>query len=790
MKALSSIMRKSLTLLLALVICFSAFACGKTNDSSSDGSSSGGDGPIVVTPSVTVTVEASKDTIKIGEEVTLTVTVENAVDKSYVWSVDDAGKDVVQISDNVLTVKEDVELILDTYVTLTATSKEDSTAKGSKTIKVIAPVVEGRVGELTSDMIAALGNASITVSGTLTDVYYSNIYPQLSGNTVYNMTVEMEDGKWRGVWSAEETDSVIEDYYFKGAEDGVKDYNGNVGHPLMQKYVNKDNEVAVSKVTDYMSISAIWESQHLWNHLANLNVNDFTQDIDNDLYIYEVGTDEASLYLMTYLSISLTPMLEDTLVQIGFKVEDGAITSLIGKTERIYEGLDEQTGSYDAYYDTIIEVTFTNVGTTKVNEPTAYSEPENADALKAALNGIKNSKNYTYNTEDVTVSAPSGDSGDYELSTGSSSGVAAYSVPTQNTSTGIVGTVGYVTEDKILLHETNKYQYGMDDKLYYHDWYGYKQLDDNTFDYFEDVSGVLTGKRQYKGNIFDIMPNFDFSVNVFEYDGSDSVKIGNTKVSVYKFTLRESAITREVAMEISLDGKDAKASVSSELSLYVAKMGNDYVLYKSVIPYNLVSGTYIGYYSTTYSSIGTTAISDEYFDGYVARKLPTTWGETTTKSYYENFQGTSKEENTQTVIDAAYGDKAKDLPSPTMIYDMFGDSMNGPFYDFKETDDVDANGNAINVGWISITLSLDDSYLDENSRIKDFDSLKAKIDAAMAENGYQVSKQNTDVSGGASGQADRYLSYIKGDIMVVINNNHTKWLFIDFYHAGTWSLKR
>lgn len=789
MKALSSIMRKSLTLLLALTICFSAFACGTTKDSSSDGS--GGDDPIVVTPSVTVTVEASKETIKPGEEVTLTVTVENATDKSYAWSVDDAGKDLVQISDNVLTVKDDVELILDTYVTLTATSTEDPTAKGSKTIKVIAPVVEGRVGELTSEMIAALGNASITVSGTLTDVYYSNIYPQLSGDTVYNMTVEMEDGKWRGVWSAEETDSVIEDYYFKGEEDGVKDYNGNVGHPLMKKYINKDNEVATSKVTDYMSISAIWESQHLWNHLANLNVNAFTYDPDSKLYIYEVGTDEASLYLMTYLAISLTPMLEDTLVQIGFTVEDGAITSLIGKTERIYEGLDEQTGSYDAYYDTIIKVTFSNVGNTKVNEPTVYIEPENAAALKEALNGIKNSKNYTYNTEDVTVSAPSGDSSDYELSTGSSSGVSTYSVPTQDTSTGIVGTVGYVTEDKILLHETGKYSYSTDDKLYHHDWYGYKQISENTFDYFEASrsSGVLTGKRQYTGNIFDVMPNFDFSVNVFEYDGSDTVKIGNTKVPVYKFTLRESAITREVAMEISLDGKDGAASVTNELSLYVAKMGNEYVLYKSVIPYNLVSGTYIGYFSTTYSAIGTTTISDEYFDGYVARKLPTTWAETTTMYYYENFQGTSKNENTQTVIDATYGDDAKNLPSPTMIYELFGDSMNGPFYEFKETG-VDSNGNDVNVGWISINLALDDSYLDENSRIKDFDALKAKIDAAMAENGYTQSLSNTDVSGGESGQADRYLSYTKGNIMVVINNNHTKWLFIDFYPLGFWSLNR
>ncbi len=786
MKALSSIMRKSLTLLLALAICFSAFACGKTNGGSSDDGIID-DTPIV--PSVTVTVEASKETIKVGEEVTLTVTVENATDTSYTWSVNDAGKDIVQISDNVLTIKDDVELTIDTYVVLTATSNEDTTANDSVNIKVIAPVVEGRVGELTSDMIAALGNASITVSGTLTDVYESKVFPALSDETVYDMTVEMEEGKWHGAWKAQETDSVIEDSYFKGEEDGVKDYNGNVGHPLMKKYINKYNEVSVSRVTDYMSVPAIWESQHLWNHLANLNVNEFEYDIDNDLYIYEVGQDETSLYLMTYLAISLTPMLEDTLVQIAFTVEDGAITSLIGKTERQYVGLDEQTGEYDAYYETIMEVTFSNIGETTVKDPTSYSAPEQVDVLKTALDGIRGTKNYKYETTDFTVSAPSGDSGDYELSV-QSNDATTFKVPTANTNRGTVGTEGFVTEDKILLHETGKYSYGMDDNLYHHTWTGYKQIDENTFDYFEAVSGVLTGKRQYKGNIFDVMPTFDFSENVFEFAGSTIEKIGNKSITLYKFTLRESSITREVAMEMNLDGKDADASVTNKLSIEVAKMGDEYVLYRTIIPYNLVAGTYIGYYSTVYSSFGTTTIPEEYFDGYVARKLPTTWADTVTKYYQENFTGNSHEENTKTVIDATYGTAGKDLPSPTMIYDLFGDSMSGPFYDWKDTGEVDASGNAINVGWISIKLALDDSYLDDNSRIVDFDALKEKIDTTMKANGYTPSLANTDISGGASGRADRYLSYTKGGIMVVISNNHTKWFDIDFYPVGTWSLNR
>ena len=785
MKKLSSIMKKLMTVMLVFVLAVSVVACrDKNNDNSGSSGSSSSSTPDSVPPAVSITLTSDKDTIKVGEEVSFTVVVSNSENTAYEWSVSDNGKEIVQIADNVLSVKEGATIKFDTAVTVTATAKADRNATASKTITIIAPVVEGRVGDLTSEMIQAIGNSSITVTGTLTDVYFDNYQSYLNSETVYDMYVEMEDGKWKGAWKVQSDDSYITDSYRKGAKDGVKDYNGNIGHQMEKIYINKNNQVAVSVVKDYMSYPAIWESQHLWNHLANLNVNEFVHDAESGLYTYKVNDkDEASLYLMTYLSYSLTPLLTDTLVEIAFAIdtEAGVITSLIGRTERIYYGLDEQTGEFDAYYDTIIELEFSNIGTTTVSDPTPYAAPENADKLQAALTEMNTAKNYTFNIEDKSISVPSGDGSDYEL----------YGVNVGTTATGKVGTIGSVTEDKILIHETGKYSYSTDDKLYYHSYRGYVQNNDGTYDYFENNGSVLTGKRKYTGNILDAMPTFDFSVNVFKYAGTETIAVGTGYLPVHKFVLRENSITREVGMELCIDGKDAQALANAKLTVWVLVDGNgNSHLYKASVPYDLVSGTYTGTYEISYGKLGTTTIDDAVFADYVPRTIPMTWADTITKYYQINFEGHSFEENTQTVLEACYGSAADSLPSPAVFFEAFGDSMNGPFYDWKETTRTDADGNPIKMGWVSINLTVEQSLLDENDRIIDFEALVAHMDSVFAKYGFARSVANTDITGGESGRASKWITYTNDEIMVVIENIGTKFLYIDFYKLGDWSLNR
>ena len=46
------------------------------------------------------------------------------------------------------------------------------------------------------------------------------------------------------------------------------------------------------------------------------------------------------------------------------------------------------------------------------------------------------------------------------------------------------------------------------------------------------------------------------------------------------------------------------------------------------------------------------------------------------------------------------------------------------------------------------------------------------------------------MTGGESGRSNRYITFIKGDVQIVIENNFTKYFWIYIYETGAWSLSR
>ena len=71
-----------------------------------------------------------------------------------------------------------------------------------------------------------------------------------------------------------------------------------------------------------------------------------------------------------------------------------------------------------------------------------------------------------------------------------------------------------------------------------------------------------------------------------------------------------------------------------------------------------------------------------------------------------------------------------------------------------------------------------------------FDALVAHVDSVFAKYGFARSAGNSDITGGESGHASKYLTYINDEIMVVIENIGTRYLYIDFYKLGAWTLKK
>ena len=802
-------MKKSIIRLLALIlVCVMLLptfaACkgpdnnddDKDNDNNVTDNTNPDDTKDPVTPPadlVKIEMSASASQIKKGETVQVTARVTGAKNTKVTWSV--SHPDVVSVDENGL-VTMTGDITIDTIITITATSEENNTVKATKTLIAKAPVVEGRVGELTSDMLVAVGNPSITVTGTVTDVYNDINTPANSSNEVYEYVIEMADGAWKASWNHRGSKNTITSNYCRGDKDNVKDQNGNSGHEMLEMIIDKDNKVSAKPIKDYMSYPAVWESQHLWNHLSNLNVNKFTYDVENDVYVYSVDPESVDdMYLMTYFAFSLTPILgnEDTFMELYLYVEDGAITKLLAQTAVIMLGDDPENPDATEY--TTIEIEFSKVGTTVVADPAPYEAAQYADKLQAALDKMQAADNYTFRVVDSMDEIP--DTGDYDIMSigGASTFVAGspvYLGAYQNTisSVGTVGSVGYVTPEAIVIATTGKYSYSLDGKNYHTEYSGYKQNTDGTYDEFEcDVNGFF-GTKKVAGNILDIMPDFELSANIFRLTGM-MINVDTGKEE-YTFALRESAITRDVAMQLCAYSYADDAAATSAMLLTI-KVDEDGNLISVQFPYDL-SGVYGGSCVVTYGNVGTTTIEEGAFDNYRPRVPETAWSQYTLDDYYHLYTTLCKnygcyDEATGTynhkghvatadvVLQGIFGESWTNVPSPEVLMTLFGDNISGPFYNWK-----DVNGE--NHGYMSITTF--STEYDENVKITNYEELMQEVIDELAKYGFTVSAANTDISGGESGKADRYITFIhESGIKIVIENNHTKYLWVYFCDLQT-----
>ena len=821
MKKTAKLFRLCLSLVLAVVLVLPAIACHRADEDDPN------------PPTIELTIDECITAIALGDDpIQLTVTVtkdgEKIEGEEVSWTTSDPA--LLKVTDGGLVSAMAEPEILDKYVTITATLKSDPRVTADRTFTVKAAKQSGRTGYLTADMLNTLGNPSITVDGTLTDFYVNTNKPEDNSENKYGMTVEMQDGKWRGIWGALNASgdmvNTVEDIYEKGVKDAT-DQNGKKGKELLSVYLNKNNEVARKTITNYVSIPSVWEEQHLWNHLDRLPVVDFTYDADQpDEYTYVANeSSEASMYLMTYLAYSLTPMMEETfqrvIITLGQTEEGGDydyITGMKAQTFPQYTGATtDQQGNitgWDAMSYSTVEFKFSKIGETTVKDPTPFEAPEHVDVLKKALDTMKTATNYTFDAVDTTTYAPSGSDDDYTLSVSKAqakaaaraaegepayhNGLSYSSYYNFNSSTGKPGVTGYVTDDGIVLMRTIEYSASMDDNNYRTEISGYKQIANGTDDdYYEQFSydaaavvipssdgnnktyGALKGTKSVRGHISDKLPGFDFSPNLFRLSGSSMSGSKRT----YTFVLQSTAATRDIAMEISMhtNADSAAASSSTALRIIVDEDGN---LVSTTYPYSLVSGTYLGYITTTFSNIGTTTLRKDAFNEYVARGWKQSWSEYTMKYYRENESEITREINAATGIESIFGKNQSSLPTPAEMMKLFGDDISGPFY--EENTKTLADGSEKYIRYMALTARVDD--YDENMQItkETFDKIEKIAIETFAGKKFKKDTALSDTTGGATGRSDFRLVLANDDITIVIENNHTRNFWIYFYKTGEY----
>lgn len=762
--------------------------------------------------------KAENSRLDINDEITITATASD--DSDVVLSVSDTT--LASINGNVVKIIAQPEH--ETTLIVTVALKDFPTITASKSYYVMAPVVEGQVtgangNVLTTQLIQALGNKNITVNAAVTDVYVADDGSE--EEVEYKSTVKMDEGKWYGEWYAVVEDgvtpNVIVDSYRKSsttAKTYETDYSTGIstvveGHAFEKVYINKDNEVASQIQTDSRSYPYLWENNHLWNHMeefasdvATKFVYRETEDVfefywksvdsDGNVNIFD-AYDE---YLMTYLAYSFTPMLSDTFENLYIKMEDGEITQLLVKTA--------ETVSGSSRYYTEVVFTFENIGETEVPEPQVYSADSRNEALATAIEKMKNATSYTFSTEEIATSSPSYDESDYTIDSAST----AASFP-MGAATGTVGITGKLVKgNAVLIKETGMYTSTMEgDAPYWMSYSGYKDNGDGTYDEFVYNSSTqrLEGTHQYSGTLNDMLPSWDFNVNIFKFNGSQTDANGKT---VTKYVLRDSTISGEVAKEVCMHSNVKNTVSSSQYAFEIAVDSDGNVVYTS-FPYEYSS--YAGYCKTTYSKVNSTAFTDE-FDTYVQRVLPE-WSDIETSTYYYKHTNDFKKYDCydedkddpyhvgvcdhvatlDTVIYNVFGLTTAQFPTMATFRQIFGDNIYTPYFFEYDVTEL-ADGSKQYTDYVFFTAQAPAEYLDDKGNLSDakFLELYAKMISAFegANLGITASASNTDYTGGTIGQSDRWVAFANDNIIISLNNNHTKYFWIEIHKLGDWTLKK
>lgn len=760
--------------------------------------------PPVVPPEIKIETANNVTVVEKDKDLDLTVTVSTG--DAYDLTVSDEKLAVIKTEGgkNKLSVVA-TDIAYDKTVTVTATLRNNPDVKVSKSFIVKAPRKNGELNglksKLTTDTFTQAGAKKLTVSGILTDYYEDFHVSNNNSAQIYEILVKMEEGKWYGKWNVKDSDNVNENSYIKDSE--TVTIGGQVGNIMKMAFISKDNVVTYKSITDYRSVPALWQNQHLWNHFGEDNINNYTfiesesKDKDYDVYEFTASKNEEwVLYYLTYMSYAYTPVLEDTLDRVYLKVNsNNEIIGMIAYTEFLYYGSDTREDA-DAMSYTKLELDFTfaeQSTETLVPDPQPYTAPQHADKLQAAIDKMKAATNYTFSALDTTTYAPSGNDDDYTISSAkdaiqtlSLSGdyVSAVSPFGSN---GGAGLRGYVTDGAILLERTTKYTATMDGKEYAVEYYGYKakKVDEKDyydfFDYNKDTK-AFEGTQQYLGKMKGVLPAWSFSANVFEF-----VKSGSSNGSItYEFRLRDSSITRDIALQVSMHSyaTDGASSATNRLSIVVDDKGN---VLTTVYPYSINQGTYLGYITTTYSNIGTTEIDAKEFEDYKARVVSPLWAARELKYYYPDHDSKKAPSagTGETILKKMFGDDWEQFPKATVFTDAFGDRMSPLFFEYREV--TDASGNLVGYDdYFSFNADTDD--YDENMQITNetYDRIIDKLTEGLTANGF-VETYRSPVHDAAN-RNSRIVLYLNESLgcQIRVENNHTKNFFIDVGYKGFW----
>lgn len=809
----------------------------------------GGSGSVIETVGITASLEKGQpDRLSaVGQTTRIVAKVTGAEDATYKFSVDSEYEHYINVDTAGTVTVINLPESRDVFAKVTATSNADTRRTATVSIRIEAPYQAGKVGDLTSQMILAITDPSITISGTITDVYDDLSINANDYTEVYNTKVEMESGKWKCEWNIANPDSssgennVMTTMYAKNDDSiSIRETPGlitNTGSSISNVYINKNNEVERETLVDYAGVPVLWENQCMYNLFKDLPVNNF-ETVENNELMYHLKSAATTDLSMVRIAASLSSLFTNSDIFSAFyfvlNSDKTAIEKIVANTAVGYDTGDATTAT--ARWWTETELTLSKVGETVVANPTPYGEPQHVSELSSALAGMKALDSYFFVSVDTSTKSPVIDPDDYEYEMSSMSAPAlasasARSVSDPNgrdviwgdrtTNTGNTGAKGWVTSSAVIVETISKYTSTMDGMDTRYEYSGYRDYPDGPDGaYYERIDWTYAtpatqttpekpsrfrGVQKITGSMSDALPAFDFSPNVFKYEGKRTD-------GCHVFRLQADAVMADVAQQVSMYGNAKDAYASTQLSFTIAV--KDGKVIETVYPYNL-SDNYLGYVTTTYSRFDETELPlisrgtdsapryDEPFDIYDERVLPTAWNQLSVKHYHMNHStlGAYDVADAETAMKRSFGENGFSvIPAPNVfLFDVFGDifdaeiwddGVSGPFFNWNDK----ADGGYYDIYSFKCKLENGIGKLSTGRNYpsdEQWNTIKTELEKELNEAGFELNPAQTGKTSAFEGVGNRYITFQYANktdpekaIVIQIGNNYSHFLDIDIFQVG------
>ena len=603
--------------------------------------------------------------VKSGKSITLSANVTGTENKEVSWSITEGSQYATIDENGILKANNLSNEEGDKVITVTATSKEDSSFFGTKIITVVTRP------ELTQAMLDTIGNQQyLSYEG------YINIslYPFGSNKLYSTYTTVIKTALDGEYWYAEYENS--ESFVKLGLY--YKEHNGYA----CQVGVNFMNEEQYEYALDDYGNPLSWEEYGLYNNFKNLSVSDFTFDEETWRWTYS-GSD----YNLDEKIINSANPYEFKANGFSLIIEEGEILGVYAKSADDYSIVEQ----YKAVQELIVALNYgeENVDVRKVPKYT-YDEEVHGN-LKTALENIKTAENYTLRYKDIQASSMT---------------------------TGYLqeGFVEYLTSTDCY-YEPFKVSYDNYGNEVYtpvpNETYGYHKFSDDLYNaYYETVNdrGESLGyvaSRAYQKSFDNTRPSFAFAPEIFtmyyidEEDGTTTYYVDELMCPV------ASTFYYGVGNDINLYGIYASTGYVSEtqsFTPYVVVDNTTKTIVSTGFYYYL--GYIYGVVEIDYYDYGTTSLPEDVEVNFEVRQVPTSWKELTiTKSMVNSSTDDDYEENALVVLKEFFNvaDTAEAEAEFISQMPFFGDAL-GDTYGFGLTS---FHINSQNVNKAAITFYYD-----------------------------------------------------------------------------------